>query len=378
MVDGPFWPKQAFLDAVAGLVLLSILSAIVVARHGYSLDAPANSSAEDYPARPEWYFLSLNRLLHRFTGEKEIIGTMLIPGAVASILFLLPLLDRAFPRRFAHFLACGFLFTFVGGAGFLTYEAWDNDARDVEFRAARDRADQERGRAIALADHQGIPPEGSSYLLSLDPLTRGAEIFAKKCQGCHAFEGQVDGEQSASELSQFGSFAWVRGLLEKPEADSYFGKVPVCDGMTTWKTNSKLDGKQLDDVAAFVASFATIPPDQTPDEWLAEPGVKDHPGYKPYKNECTECHTMGDPGRRDSMLQPAPDLFAYGSDRWISRMIRHPSSANLYGYLEEEQKMPASEGQLTEPDLATLIRYLKGDYFQPEPARSKKPPSPGR
>jgi mono/diheme cytochrome c family protein len=120
-----------------------------------------------------------------------------------------------------------------------------------------------------------------------------------------------------------------------------------------------------------VAGFATIPPDVTPAEWMAEPTTRQHPGFKPFQNECTECHTMGDPGKRDDMLQPAPDLFAWGSERWISRMIRHPGSANLYGYLEDEQKMPASEGQLTQADLDTLIRYLKGDYFLPRPMPSE-------
>ena len=54
-------------------------------------------------------------------------------------------------------------------------------------------------------------------------------------------------------------------------------------------------------------------------------------------------------------------------------MIRRPGAENLYGYLEEEQKMPASEGQLTEADLATLVRYLKGDYLRtPAPATTGK------
>ena len=364
--DEPYWPKQAFLNKVAALAVLAIVSAVVIARHGYSLDAPADTASQDYPARPEWYFLSLNRLLHRFTGDKEIIGTMVIPGAIGLVFTLLPFFDRLLPRRLAHFMACGVVFAVAGGAGFLTMEAWDNDARDVEFRAARDHADQERDRARLLADHQGIPPEGASALLSLDPMTRGADLFARKCQGCHPFAGKVNGEQSAAELSRFGSRAWVRGLLEKPDADSYFGKVPNCDGMQSWKKSSELKGPELDVVADFVATFAAIPPDVTPAEWLAEPSVKGHPGFEPFQNECASCHSMGDPAQREAATQPAPDLFAYGSDRWISRMIRHPDAVNLYGYLGKKQRMPAAEGQITEADLRTLIRYLKGDAFMPK------------
>jgi ubiquinol-cytochrome c reductase cytochrome b subunit len=181
-------------------------------------------------------------------------------------------------------------------------------------------------------------------------------------------------EPSAPDLHDYGSYAWVRGLLEKPDAPEYFGHTPQCDGMTTWKENTKLDAKGLDEVAAFVATFASIPPDTTPAEWLADPKVKDHPGRRAYQKECAECHTMGDPSILDKMMQPAPDLFAWGSPRWTARMIKSPGSTPHYGYLEAEQKMPSFGGQLTDPDIATLVRYLRGDYEEAD----HRPKSAGR
>ncbi len=138
--------------------------------------------------------------------------------------------------------------------------------------------------------------------------------------------------------------------------------------MTTWKETSKLDAKGLDEVAAFVATFADVPPDATPAEWLADPKVKGHPGRAAYQKECAQCHTLGDPSIREKMMQPAPDLFAWGSRRWTARMIKAPGSINHYGYLEGEQKMPAFGGQLTDRDISTLVRFLKGDY-RGEPMR---------
>ncbi len=144
--------------------------------------------------------------------------------------------------------------------------------------------------------------------------------------------------------------------------------------MTTWKGASKLDAKGLDEVAAFVATFAEIPPDVTPAEWLADPKVKGHPGRASYQKECAECHTMGDPSIREKMMQPAPDLFAWGSPRWAARMIKAPGSINHYGYLEAEQKMPGFGGQVTDRDVATLVRYLKGEYRRRTPNRSRNVP----
>ena len=63
------------------------------------------------------------------------------------------------------------------------------------------------------------------------------------------------------------------------------------------------------------------------------------------------------------MIQPAPDLFAWGSDRWTARMIREPSHIYLYGFLEEDQKMPAFSNQLTQSDLTVVLKYIKGEIY---------------
>jgi len=368
----PYWPRQAFYDLSLASLVLGGLAAWTIATHGYSLEAPADPSGDDYQARPEWYFLPLNQLLHVFAG-REIIATMLIPGGVVTGLFLLPLLEKVLPRRLAHVASCTFLITIVGSAAGLIAMGYQHDAEDASFQASRVKAESAASRAAFLADHEGIPPEGSRYVLGLDPLYKGAEVFGKKCLGCHPMGDKKPTEPSAPNLTDYGTYAWVRGLLEKPDSPDYFGHTPQCDGMTTWKESSKLDAKGLDQVAAFVATFAEIPPETTPGEWLADPKVKNHPGRAAYQKECAQCHTMGDPSIREKMMQPAPDLFAWGSSRWTSRMIAEPGSIKHYGYLESEQKMPSFGGQLTDPDILTLVRYLKRDYPRPEsPGESRK------
>lgn len=363
-----FWPKQVFMDMAASFVVFGILVALVLWEGGANLDAPADPSSENYPARPEWYFLSLFQLLKKFPGKLEILGTMVVPGAIMTVLFLLPLLDRVLPRKFAHFLACAFIFAVVGAAGYLTVEAMRSDAGDARFQESRKLADVARNRALSLAS-AGIPPDGAQYLLLRDPLARGKPILEQKCLGCHTYGGEGSGGKSAADkgadLKDFGTRAWILGLLKTPDAPAYTLKArgKVLDGMSgEWKASSALEDKELEDVADFVATFAAIPAGTTVEDWASDPKVQKHAGYKGFVEECLNCHRVGNLGSEAKSRQ-APDLFAYGSAQWMARMIREPGSKHTYGFLGKRQPMPSfDEAQMSENDLKTVIRYLKNDY----------------
>src|SRR5512135_134033 len=160
---GHFWPEQLFRDTAAALTVYGILVFLVVRGGGASLDAPADPSSADYPARPEWYFLCLFQMLKHFPGRLEWVGSIVIPSTILLVLFLLPLLDRILPSRFLHFLACAGVFGLLGGAGYLTVEALESDAADPQFQEARRKADaaQERALFLAASPAAGIPPEGA-------------------------------------------------------------------------------------------------------------------------------------------------------------------------------------------------------------------------
>ena len=368
---GKFWPEQVLMDIIASLAVLGVLVFVVVAEHGANLDAPADPSSE-YPARPEWYFLSLFQMLKLLPGNLEVVGTIIIPGAIVTILLLMPLFDKVLPGKVAHFLACMIVFALVGGAGYLTYDAMNEDANNKGYQSARLNADAERQRALFLAGspEAGIPPEGPAYILLRDPLTHGKDVLTKKCLGCHYFDGKgqpiqgLDGKegmspQIAADLKGFGTMAWVRGLLENPSNSKFFGKVAGCGGMAQWKVKSKMGHEELDLVAAFVATFAQIPSDFTADEWSQDPQVSGHPGAELFVNECGKCHVV------DGLSEGgenAPNLFGWGSARWTKRMIQRPGAADLYGFLEAKHQMPGFTGQLSENDLTTLVKYLQGDY----------------
>ena len=145
--------------------------------------------------------------------------------------------------------------------------------------------------------------------------------------------------------------------------------------MNEWKKNSKLNARQLDAIADFVASFAEIPAGTTPDEWLSSPGVAKHPGLEPFQKECGTCHAID--GFTDGGMRDATGLFAWGSPAWIARMIRKPGAADRYGFLGEKQKMPAfGPEQVSDNDVNMIIRYLRGDYPRPAAASNPGPGSP--
>ena len=305
-------------------------------------------------------------MLKHFPGRLEWVGSIVIPSSILLVLFLLPLLDRILPSRFLHFLACAGVFGLLGGAGYLTVEAVKSDAADKQFQEARVKADQARQRALFLAASPaaGIPPEGAGFLLRHDPLTQGQAALEKKCLGCHVFGGQGTGEQLAADLKGFGSRSWLRGLLENPSASTYYGKTPALNGMVEWKKNTKLKGKELDDVVDFVASFARIPADMTPDEWLNSPGVTDHPGSEPFQKDCGKCHKIE--GYTEGGTRDSPGLFAWGSPQWLNRMIRKPNAPDLYGYFDDKTQMPPfGLDQLTGNDIDMIIRFLHDDYPMP-------------
>lgn len=364
----PLWPRQVFLHLCAGFILLSILVVVVLVKQGAAMEAPADASS-DYPARPEWFFLWLFQLRKSFPGPLEIIATMMIPGALMTVLFLLPFLDRLFPRRLAHFMACAFVFASLGGVGFLTAKGFQADAADPHYRDGRIEADRNAKRALELARF-GIPPEGAATLLARDPLTRGRAIFAQKCLGCHAYGDSTPDlaktKLRGAKLDGFGSKAWIRGLLEDPEAEPYVVHVPSkkgrLDGMKEWKEASGYEPKELDDLADFVAGMAQIPEGLPVEDWAADPEIKKHPGYANFVEDCLNCHTVGSLGS-EAKSRSAPNLYGYASDDWIGRMIRHPGSKTLYGYLPPPQQMPPFSDQIRSHDLSAVIHYLRQDYI---------------
>ena len=92
-----FFPYQAARDLTVAIVAGVALAALAW-QGAPPLEPPADPTAADYIPRPEWYFLGLFQLLKYFPGRLEVVGAIVIPGAVMTLLALLPWIDRARTR----------------------------------------------------------------------------------------------------------------------------------------------------------------------------------------------------------------------------------------------------------------------------------------
>ena len=94
----PFYPNAIIKDVLVALFIFLLLVALS-AFFRAELQAPADPTDSSYIPHPEWYFLFLYEMLKFFPGNLVIIGVIVLPGVVFTILFLLPWLDRRADRH---------------------------------------------------------------------------------------------------------------------------------------------------------------------------------------------------------------------------------------------------------------------------------------
>lgn len=328
--DEMFWPRQVLFDATACLVLLLVVLGLVVhfdvgglfskeglpvEHRGAELGAPSDPSEQYSAARPEWYFLFLFQLLKYFPGNLEIIGALIIPGVVMTILALMPFFGLS---KFGHRFNVAFLILLLIACVGLTVAALNEDNfvyvakrlnldertwhRQIhasqEYREAVEVAERDAARTHELINRrvetvkgQLSPPldiqrEGAVYLLRNDPLTQGPKLFKRHCASCHDY---------------------------RPDVEGYEGP-----------------------------TFATLQPPQVDKDGNV---VRDESGKPKY----------------DEFKSGAPNLFGFGTRRWIEKMLDHAA----YTKLEFGEPQPSSN-----PEIAAKTdhpenhkRPVIADYF---------------
>lgn len=216
--DQYFWPHQVLLDAIGCLVLLGIVLLCVIhfdvkglvtcdlpeAHQGAELGAPADPSEAYSAARPEWYYLFLFQLLKYFPGTQEIIGALIIPGIVMTILLLAPIIGR---WNIGHAFNVGFLLFLIAAVGLLTTAAFLEDGNSYEFQAAKVEAAKNAERVVELvnrrewvvvdgegklSDRRMFSRAGALDLYRNDPLLRGPRLFKQHCASCHSYANPQD------------------------------------------------------------------------------------------------------------------------------------------------------------------------------------------
>ena len=180
-----FYPKQMFKDAVFMLAIFAVL--VVLAVKWPAELGPQANPASDYLARPPWYFLPLFQLLKYFPGKLSLIPTVLLPGALFSLLFLLPFLDRRpernpLKRPIATAVLALILFGSVGMIALSKYE----DRKSPEF-GAKIKAQDEESHAFLRAKFE---PQAFGKVLAATPGIPAPQAFAATCAACHGDHGE--------------------------------------------------------------------------------------------------------------------------------------------------------------------------------------------
>jgi ubiquinol-cytochrome c reductase cytochrome b subunit len=97
----PFWPRV--VNRWLFTFLVTALLLVLISYHWPPpLGDPADPTDSTYVPKPEWWVLFLNQLVAIFKGKWAVLGTTVVPGVLAGLLFILPFLDRSPDNRQAQ------------------------------------------------------------------------------------------------------------------------------------------------------------------------------------------------------------------------------------------------------------------------------------
>ena len=347
-----FWPNQLFLDVAAMAICAALLIGLTFKTHGAELFAPADP-ASNFVARPEWYFLFLYQLLKYFEGPLQIVATVLLPGAVVTMLLVYPWLDRSPSRRpGARWRALSVIGLLMASVTALTALAIVEDAHNQSYQKGLVIAEEEATRARTLA-REGVPPAGGIAVFDNDPKQKTRKLFKENCATCHTIEGR--GGEEAPSFDDYGSRDWLFALIREPHSKRFYGgtkghttmkAVPAAaSGVTKDTAGAAVPDEQLHAVVEYILSLAG--PEVGPtDAALVATGKTLWNGTL----ECSGCHET-EAGKSDT----GPTLAGRGTPAWIARVIRNSAEPDLYG---ENAEMPKFGSKLTPEEIKSLAEFI--------------------
>ncbi len=349
----PFWPDQLFKDMVAIAIVFALIIFFTVRGGGIELGAPADP-ASGFDARPEWYFLPLFQLLKYFHGAMEKVVALGLPAVVGGVLVSLPFLDRGAdrsPKKRVAFLSV--LGLGAAGAAALVFLALSSDAGDPALQKRLEEANLQakKARTLALA---GVPAAGGIAVYENEPFFAARKLWAERCAGCHDESKDRKGPLIGP---GYNSRAWIRGLLQDPDGDAYFGRATKIQAEKSRMKPAEEQGAALDALIEFV--YAQTGATDT-DAALVAKGKVLFDGGK-----CSDCHF--DDGTSEE--GEAPNLGGRGSRAWVAGLIADPGHARYFGDLNDMPSFAAKLSALEIDRLAELVASLRAQKAPAEKAR---------
>jgi ubiquinol-cytochrome c reductase cytochrome b subunit len=352
--DSYFWPDQILKDGVACLAVLMAVVILTLYFKGAPLGPPADPSNE-FPARPEWYFLFLFQLLKYVPA---FWGAVIIPIALGLLIFIQPFIGSS---KKGHQFNIGFWWCLLAGSAGLTFLAFSEDRENLNHEAAVREAEWQAARVVEIAQENGIPPAGAVTLLRQDHENRGRRIFASQCSSCHRYNGHdgrgylVEDTQSAPELAGFASVDWTTKLLSYDHyiSSEYFGGTAFKEGTMAKKVLKKYSAdekKLLPEVALLLSDLAELPYQEPLSEEKKESLLDIF-----YDDlACIDCHDIDSEGEGS-----APDLTGYGSRKWMIDFINNPEHERFYG--KKNDRMPAygRDKKLSTEEIEIVVDWIR-------------------
>jgi len=188
-------------------------------------------------------------------------------------------------------------------------------------------------------------------------LERGRSLFVENCGTCHALTEARTAATIGPDLDL--SFAHARskgmdqdtieGVVSAQVENPRYIREEDPDYAKTFMPAGIVSGRDLEDVAAYVASVAGVAGIQPPDLGSAE---------EIFAGQCAQCHTLGAAGSTATVGPNLDEALPGQKAAQIEESIRNPE-AEVSSLPFDGTNMPVfDENAIPEENLAELIKYL--------------------
>ena len=185
-------------------------------------------------------------------------------------------------------------------------------------------------------------------------LERGEQLFTQKCGSCHALTAAGTNADIGPNLDNAFAAARSAGM----DQDTFEGVVEAQienprpaspEDVEVYMPANLVEGDDLRDVAAYVASVAGVPGIQPP--------VFAPPEF--FATNCGGCHTLAQAGTTGTVGPDLDQVLPGQAPAAISESITNPNAKATPGF--PAGVMPQNYGQtLTPEQLQALVQYLIG------------------
>ena len=184
---GKFYPDQIFMDTIVAFIAFLVVVALAVYMPTPLLPKADPNYGGFIPA-PAWYFYSLYGILRLApAGVLTLVATVVLPGVFATVLFLLPWIDRNPSRAIAKrpFMMGVTAITIIAIVGLSIFSA---KAIETERKASPAGLTPVAGLGAPRQTPAPVAVTAGASATAGTP--DGGRVYSQNCASCHGASGQ--------------------------------------------------------------------------------------------------------------------------------------------------------------------------------------------